>query len=82
KQHLVLQKGDNSHVLNCHYEWLVKWCGLDYEHVSWEFEDASFMQTVEVQSLMRDYEARHEKTKSAHSLSENNKVISLMLDKL
>ncbi|CAN1837353.1 Helicase protein MOM1 [Linum perenne] len=76
KQHLVLQKGDNSHVLNCHYEWLVKWCGLDYEHVSWEFEDASFMQTVEVQSLMRDYEARHEKTKSAHSLSENNKKLA------
>ncbi|CAN0898901.1 Helicase protein MOM1 [Linum grandiflorum] len=34
------------------------------------------MTTVEAQSLMRDYEARHEKTKSGRSLSENNQKLA------
>ncbi|CAL1366809.1 unnamed protein product [Linum trigynum] len=73
---LPKQKRGDTEALSCHHEWLVKWCGLDYEHVTWELESASFMNTMEVQSLMRDYEARHEKANTDHSSSEMNKKVA------
>ncbi|XP_048234499.1 helicase protein MOM1 isoform X4 [Ricinus communis] len=61
KQHDEVQLG-------CRYEWLVKWHGLDYEQATWELEKASFMELPKVQSLMKDYENRHEKAKRGHCL--------------
>lgn len=45
--------------LSCHYEWLVKWRGLDYESVTWELE--SFLSSVNGASLIKEYESRHKK---------------------
>ncbi|GMG98857.1 hypothetical protein Nepgr_000697 [Nepenthes gracilis] len=47
---------DDAHIINCHCEWLVKWCGLDYNHVTWELEDASFFKTPEGQRVIKVYE--------------------------
>lgn len=58
-------KGYDSDKLNCHVEWLVKWCGLGYEHASWELENASFFNCPEGQRLIRDYETRRSKAKGA-----------------
>lgn len=58
-------KGHDGEKLNSHVEWLVKWRGLGYEHASWELENASFFSCPEGQSLIRDYETRHKKAKSA-----------------
>ncbi|GMI92127.1 hypothetical protein HRI_002881800 [Hibiscus trionum] len=44
--------------LKCHVEWLVKWCGLGYEHASWELENSSFFSCPEGQRLIREYETR------------------------
>ncbi|KAK6926769.1 SNF2, N-terminal, partial [Dillenia turbinata] len=49
--------------LDCHCEWLVKWCGLDYEHLSWESENAPFLGTPEAKRLIEEYEDRCEKAK-------------------
>ncbi|KAJ8751378.1 hypothetical protein K2173_016575 [Erythroxylum novogranatense] len=51
-------------VLDCCYEWLVKWHGLDYEHVTWESQK-TVLNLPEAQSLIRDYENRHDKAKRA-----------------
>ncbi|KAJ1376078.1 Zinc finger, PHD-type, partial [Sesbania bispinosa] len=40
------------------YEWLVKWNGLGYDHVTWELDDASFMTSSEGMKLIDDYESR------------------------
>ncbi|KAK7850706.1 helicase protein mom1, partial [Quercus suber] len=53
--------GDN---LGCHYEWLVKWRSLDYEHATWELENASFLCSPEGLGLIRDYENRRRTARS------------------
>ncbi|KAJ7981020.1 helicase protein MOM1-like [Quillaja saponaria] len=58
--------GDN---FDCHYEWLVKWCGLGYEHATWELENASFLCSPEGQSLIRDYEDRRKRANGVTSIS-------------
>ncbi|XVF68548.1 hypothetical protein PTKIN_Ptkin11bG0011700 [Pterospermum kingtungense] len=58
-------KGHDGDSFNCHVEWLVKWCGLGYEHASWELENASFFSCPQGQSLIRDYETRRKKAKAA-----------------
>ncbi|XP_031285187.1 helicase protein MOM1 [Pistacia vera] len=72
--------------LDCHYEWLVKWHGLDYEHSTWELETAPFIISPEGQSLIRDYENRHHKAKIASYLSsvekKTEKVFPVKLDHL
>ncbi|KAG9151218.1 hypothetical protein Leryth_002778, partial [Lithospermum erythrorhizon] len=47
----------------CQYEWLVRWCNLGYEHASWEFEDADFLQSSLGKKLVKEYELRMEKVK-------------------
>ncbi|XP_059659462.1 helicase protein MOM1-like isoform X3 [Cornus florida] len=74
--------GDNS---DPHYEWLVKWCGLDYEDATWELENASFLFSPHTQRLIREYEHRCEKAKRAALLSrvnESKKETSIKLPKL
>ncbi|GAB4842887.1 hypothetical protein Ancab_012866 [Ancistrocladus abbreviatus] len=56
-----------AHVSNCQHEWLVKWCGLNYDHVTWELEDASFFKKREGQHVIKEYETR------CHKIEETNK---------
>ncbi|KAI8020119.1 hypothetical protein LOK49_LG04G03367 [Camellia lanceoleosa] len=63
--------GDSS---NCHNEWLVKWCGLDYEHATCELENASFLHSPQAQNLIREYENRHQRAKEAASFAIVDKV--------
>ena len=62
--------------LNCQYEWLVKWRGLDYKCATWELESASFLSSSDGQGLMEDYERRCEKAKFASHVSEMDEVHS------
>ncbi|WCJ31754.1 Chromodomain-helicase-DNA-binding protein 1 [Euphorbia peplus] len=55
---LDVHNGHVDDVLDCHYQWLVKWRGLDYENATWELENASFMKLPKAQNLIRDYENR------------------------
>lgn len=65
-------------VSTCHYQWLVKWCGLDYEHASWELENASLFLSSEARSLFKQYENRLERATGACNV-ELIKVIILFL---
>ncbi|KAF5937751.1 hypothetical protein HYC85_025257 [Camellia sinensis] len=71
--------GDSS---NCHNEWLVKWCGLDYEHATWELENASFLHSPQAQNLIREYENRHQRAKEAASFAILDKMKKRSLSKL
>ncbi|KAL7198220.1 hypothetical protein ACSBR2_020685 [Camellia fascicularis] len=71
--------GDSS---NCHNEWLVKWCGLDYEHATWELENASFLHSPQAQNLIREYENRHQRAKEAASFAIVDKKKKKSLSKL
>ncbi|MED6183578.1 hypothetical protein PIB30_039078 [Stylosanthes scabra] len=48
--------GDNDSV-SC-FEWLVKWSGLGYDHITWELDSASFLTSSEGMKLKKDYESR------------------------
>ncbi|GAB4850718.1 hypothetical protein Ancab_030018 [Ancistrocladus abbreviatus] len=63
---------DVAVVSSCQHEWLVKWCGLDYDHVTWELEDASFFKKPEGQLLIKEYEARRNKMKKISKGSPKN----------
>lgn len=73
EENQIEPNGDTPH---CHCEWLVKWCGLDYEYATWELESAAFLQSPLAQSLMRKYENRHQRAKRATSSSLIDKVAS------
>ncbi|KAK1265772.1 Helicase protein MOM1 [Acorus gramineus] len=60
-----LYEGQANDFSYCYHEWLVKWRGFGYEHVTWEFENASFIKSNEGAELIKDYEYRHEKAKKA-----------------
>ncbi|PPR82048.1 hypothetical protein GOBAR_AA38667 [Gossypium barbadense] len=62
--------GHDDDKLCCHVEWLVKWCGLGYEHASWELDNASFFRCPEGQSLIRDYETCFKKGKKSSKFKE------------
>lgn len=47
----------------CQFEWLVKWKGLEYNHASWELENAPFLRTPNSLKLIHDFEDRHRKEK-------------------
>ncbi|KAI4300289.1 hypothetical protein L6164_033684 [Bauhinia variegata] len=65
-------QGDKSS--NCHYEWLVKWTGLGYDHITWELDDASFMTSSGGMKLIADYESRHKKVERLSNPSEAYEV--------
>lgn len=48
---------------NCKHEWLVKWCGLDYDQATWESEDSPCFNKPDAQRLIDEYEARHNKAR-------------------
>ncbi|RVW38747.1 Chromodomain-helicase-DNA-binding protein 3 [Vitis vinifera] len=68
--------GRAGDIPDCLYEWLVKWRGLGYEHATWELENASFLNSPEAQSLIREYENRRRKARSASDPSITDKVLS------
>ncbi|XP_073301041.1 uncharacterized protein [Primulina huaijiensis] len=53
----------STDISESHYEWLVKWHGLNYEHSSWELDSACFLRSSLGQKLMSDYEIRLENAK-------------------
>ncbi|XP_021766470.1 uncharacterized protein LOC110730938 isoform X1 [Chenopodium quinoa] len=55
------------------HEWLVKWCGLDYDLATWEPEDLSFFKKPETQRLIEECETRHNKARNP-PLSGNNEA--------
>lgn len=59
-------------ILVCDYEWLVKWCGLDYDHATWELDNSNFLSSSLGQNLIKSYEVRREMSKQ-----ETNKVLCL-----
>ncbi|KAL4335632.1 hypothetical protein GQ457_07G034500 [Hibiscus cannabinus] len=67
--------------LKCHVEWLVKWCGLGYEHASWELENASFFSCPEGRRLIREYETR-KKAQRASKFDKERAVASLKFSHL
>ncbi|KAF7805613.1 helicase protein MOM1-like isoform X1 [Senna tora] len=78
KQHGDPMSGQAVDNFDCHYEWLVKWRGLGYEHASWELDNASFLNSPEGQRLIKDYEDRHQRAKSVTLNSKNvDRVSSL-----
>ncbi|XP_050214952.1 uncharacterized protein LOC126666044 isoform X2 [Mercurialis annua] len=78
KQNDGIQEVYADDVSGCHYEWLVKWHGLDYEHATWELEDDSFMKLPKVQSVLKDYENRQKKTNRGHSLLGIDKKLAIV----
>lgn len=70
---------------DCHYEWLVKWTGLGYEHATWELDNASFFMSPESTQLISDYESRHKKAErlsSAYKADEEGKSTICELSEL
>ncbi|KNA08678.1 hypothetical protein SOVF_160460 isoform B [Spinacia oleracea] len=56
---------------NSQHEWLVKWCGLDYDQATWEPEDSSFFKKPEAQRLIEEYETRHNKARKTPQSGSN-----------
>ncbi|KAF3454976.1 hypothetical protein FNV43_RR05424 [Rhamnella rubrinervis] len=71
-------KENAGNMFDCHYEWLVKWRGLGYEHATWELENSSLFNLPHGQSLIREYENRRKENK----ILENEKRPSAKLSKL
>ncbi|VFQ75015.1 unnamed protein product [Cuscuta campestris] len=53
--------GNNDDGSDCHYEWLVKWRGLDYDQATWELETASCLNSPLALQMISDYESSHKK---------------------
>ncbi|KAL6499793.1 hypothetical protein OROGR_027703 [Orobanche gracilis] len=47
----------------CNYQWLVKWHGLDYDHATWELDNADCLNSPLAQNLMKGYETRCRRAK-------------------
>ncbi|XP_034218398.1 helicase protein MOM1-like isoform X3 [Prunus dulcis] len=61
--------------LFCHYEWLVKWHGLDYDDATWELQNAAFLNSPECQGLISVYENRRQRAKKASISPETDKIL-------
>ncbi|CAL5194047.1 unnamed protein product [Lathyrus oleraceus] len=69
KRKIILSKqnadpfdGNDGNDSICQYEWLVKWTGLGYDHVTWELDDASFMRSSKGMKLVENYESRQKRS--------------------
>ncbi|XP_010689098.2 helicase protein MOM1 isoform X3 [Beta vulgaris subsp. vulgaris] len=67
---------------NCKHEWLVKWCGLDYDQATWESEDSPCFNKPDAQRLIDEYEARHNKARKTSNEVQEKRKGSLKLGKL
>lgn len=64
---------------SCHYEWLVKWCGLGYDDISWELENSSFLLSSKALRLMREFDNRRKNAiASDPSRTHKEKKVSLV----
>ncbi|GFZ11392.1 hypothetical protein Acr_22g0007900 [Actinidia rufa] len=61
---------------DCHYEWLVKWNGLGYDHATWELDNAAFMKSSKALKLMEDFEIRHKNEKRCFSKEDKGEEIT------
>ncbi|KAF3782133.1 CHROMATIN REMODELING 4 protein [Nymphaea thermarum] len=67
---------NNTKLVYCNGEWLVKWKGLGYEFSTWEMENASFLTSSKAMILVKDFETRRMKAKKASDPSRTNMVHS------
>jgi Chromo (CHRromatin Organisation MOdifier) domain len=59
----------------CNTEWLVKWKGLGYEHVTWEHGSLNLLHSSEAKRLKQEYHHRQvDAARRANFASEHNKV--------
>lgn len=65
--------GHNDNGSNCHYEWLVKWTGLDYDQATWELETAPCLNTPKALKMISYYESLHKKANPEVHPSKNHK---------
>lgn len=77
KQRIEYLNEHGGEILSCHYEWLVRWSGLDYEHATWELENSSFLMSTKGQKLIKEYENRLQR--AVQTVSSVNKVRLLTL---
>ncbi|KAL7173695.1 hypothetical protein ACSBR2_033030 [Camellia fascicularis] len=85
KQQDDYHNGHTVDISDCDSEWLVKWCGLDYECATWELENASFLHSPEAQILIKEHENRLQRAKRVVSFSlvdKNTKGSFIKLSKL
>ena len=52
-------------LLDARYEWLVKWRGLDYEHATWELDNASIFDSPDGQGHIKNFENRRNRVNGA-----------------
>lgn len=85
KREIVFSKLNDEHLDRhddsdsvCRHEWLVKWSGLGYNHVTWELDDASFMTSSEGIKLIEDYESRRKRADRLSNPFEANEVLLLI----
>ncbi|XP_022883449.1 chromodomain-helicase-DNA-binding protein 3-like isoform X2 [Olea europaea var. sylvestris] len=76
-KHQIMPSIDSS---DCLCEWLVKWCGLGYEHASWELDNSYTLRSPRGQNLVKDYEIRLQKAK--RTVDESRKGSYIKLSKL
>ncbi|CAI8614611.1 unnamed protein product [Vicia faba] len=62
KQNADTFDGNDDNDSICQYEWLVKWTGLGYDHITWELDDASFMRSSKGMKLVENYESRQKRS--------------------
>lgn len=82
KRKIILSKqnadpfdGNDGNDSICQYEWLVKWTGLGYDHVTWELDDASFMRSSKGMKLVENYESRQKRSVRLSNPFEANEVL-------
>ncbi|KAL8115543.1 hypothetical protein AgCh_022154 [Apium graveolens] len=75
------ENGAAAEVSSSSCEWLVKWCGLDYNKVTWELD--TFLVSVNGQNLIKEYENRHKKALDySSSVNKHNNGFLVKLQKL
>ncbi|XP_074307801.1 uncharacterized protein LOC141642771 isoform X2 [Silene latifolia] len=68
---VIVGNQDAGFASKSHFEWLVKWRGLDYDQATWELEDSEFCKKPEVQQLMQEYGTRDNGSKISFILGDD-----------